>query len=237
MAPSANTGNSAPGEQCPGSARPQAPAPTTYDRLSRWYDLLAGSEHQLVHLGVERLAVRSGESVLEIGPGTGHALVALGRAAGPSGHVVGVDLSPGMLRRAAKRLACAGLEKSVRLICAGAESLPLPPSAFDAAFLSFTLELFDTTEIPRVLAECRRVLRPTGRICVVALADEGGSRHMLRLYTWAHDHYPAWVDCRPIAPARLLQDNGFRLLDVLPRRLWGLPVHIVRAALLPEPHS
>ena len=216
---------------------PHATTAATYDRLSRWYDLLAGSEQPLVHLGVESLAVQPGESIFEIGPGTGHALLALARAAGPAGHVTGVDLSPGMLRRARTRLERAGLYRQARLVCADAAHLPLPPSSFDAVFLSFTLELLAPEGIPRVLGECRRVLRPNGRLCVVSLADEGGSRRMLRLYHWAHTRFPAWVDCRPLAPSALLEENGFCVQETLRRSLWGLPVHVVRAAPSLEPVS
>lgn len=234
MAPSASTGNNSQAEPVPSRDCAASWARANYDRLSRWYDLLAGSEQGLVRLGVERLAVRPGEDILEIGPGTGHALVALARAAGSAGHVTGVDVSPGMLRRAAKRLERAGLEQQVRLVCAGAARIPLPPTSFDAVFLSFALELFDATEALQVLGECRRVLRPDGRLCIVSLAQEGGNRQMLRLYNWAHEHFPAWVDCRPIASTRLLQENGFQVQETLRRSLWGLPVHVVRATLFPE---
>ncbi len=55
----------------------------TYDRLSRWYDLLTGaSERRFRNLGLCELDVRPGERVLEIGPGTGQALVVLAQAAG-----------------------------------------------------------------------------------------------------------------------------------------------------------
>ena len=216
-----------------GPGSPQDSARAAYDRLSRWYDLLAASEQWLVRLGVGQLAAQPGESILEVGPGTGHALASLARAVGPQGQVCGVDLSPGMLHRARIRLARAGLSRQVHLVCADGARLPLPSSSFDAAFLSFTLELFEPPDGALVLGECRRVLRPSGRLCVVALANEGGSRLMLRLYTWAHGRFPSWIDCRPIAPARLLEDNSFQVRNLLRRSLWGLPVHVVCAAPLP----
>lgn len=215
------------------SLQPHATARHTYDRLSGWYDLLARSERKFVRQGVEMLALQPGESSLEIGPGTGHALLALARAVGPLGQVYGVDISPGMLHQAKQKLSRAGLSRPVRLVCADGARLALESSCFDAALLSFTLELFDTPDIPLVLGECRRVLRDGGRLCVVALAREGGSRLMLRLYNWAHARFPTWVDCRPILPARLLQDNGFRIQEVVRGGMWGLPVQVVLASRAP----
>ena len=105
---------------------------------------------------------------MEIGFGTGHSLVALAKAVGPKSTVFGLDLSDRMLQRAKASLAKFNLLARTRLRCADATQLPYAANSMDAVFMSFTLELFDTPEIPKVLRECKRVLRPGGRIVVVA---------------------------------------------------------------------
>ncbi len=210
--------------------RPRAAARSSYDRLSRVYDIITGeSEKKYRDLGLEFLHVQPGETVLEIGAGTGKALVSLARSAGEAGHVCGVDLSEGMLSMAFRRLEQAGLAGRVELKCADAAALPYSEKFFDAAFLSFTLELFDTPEIPLVLQECKRVLKPGGRIAVVAMSALGKPNLMTRLYAWSHDKFPAAVDCRPIYAQAALETAGFvtRQSRLLP--MWGLPVEIILA--------
>ncbi len=208
--------------------RPKEQARYVYDRLSRWYDLIAGpGERRARDRGLRRLGARPGEVVLEVGFGTGHGLVALARSVGPSGRVFGVDLSPGMCRVASSRVRSAGLSERVELLCGDGEALPFPAELFDAAFMSFTLELFDTPEIPRVLAECRRVLKSGGRLVVVALSQRERPGLMMRLYERAHRAFPAYFDCRPIYVEAALEEAGFQIVSVEGEALWGLPVAVV----------
>lgn len=211
-----------------GVNRSRAEAQASYDRMSGWYDLLAGSsEKRYAEAGLELLSVRAGEQVLEIGSGTGHALVSLARAAGAG--VVGLDLSPGMLHIAGRTLQKANLLQDVGLVCADGLHLPFNRRCFDAIFMSFTLELFDTPEIPQVLAECRRVLRPGGRISVVAMAKRKESGLMVRLYEWAHANYTNYVDCRPIYVRESIESAGFTLSHAAAMVMFGLPVDVVLA--------
>jgi ubiquinone/menaquinone biosynthesis C-methylase UbiE len=199
-----------------------------YDRLSRWYDLLAGNWEQAPRLaGLKLLDVQPGEMVLEIGSGTGQTLSTLAQAAGEGGRVIGLDLSPGMLAAAGTRLERTVLAGRVRFCCSDAACLPFTSESCDALFSSFTLELFDTPDIPLVLQECRRVLRPGGRLCVISLSREGPARKMVEIYEWSHARFPAVVDCRPIFARQSLEDAGFKIGEARQVSLWGLPVEIV----------
>jgi ubiquinone/menaquinone biosynthesis C-methylase UbiE len=200
----------------------------SYDRLSRWYDALAGNWEQKPRLaGLKQLGVQPGETVLEIGSATGKSLALLAQAAGEHGQVLGLDLSPGMLAAACAHLGRTGLAGRVMLTCADAACLPYASATCDALFASFTLELFDTPEIPQVLQECRRVLCPGGRLCVVSLSKEGPPLKMVGLYEWSHARFPAWVDCRPIYARQSLEGAGFNITAYMQMDLWGLPVEIV----------
>jgi len=204
---------------------------TFYDRVSGIYDLLANSsERRCRQLGVSLLRVAWGERILEIGAGTGHGLAALGAAAGSAGAVVGVDLSAGMLAAARRTLANAGSSR-IALTLADARALCFLDCSFDAAFMSFTLELFETAGLAAVLAEVRRVLRPHGRLGVVAMAETRHSGRMVGVYTRLHRRFPRIVDCRPIDVTGVLQRSGFSITRVRPMTIWGLSVLCVACSM------
>jgi len=200
-----------------------------YNKISKVYDLLAEhSEGPVRKAALDLLAPQSGESILEIGFGTGHCLVDLALAVGKTGHVYGIDLSDEMLRIAKKLLAKKNLLSRTELQCGDATALPFADNFFDALFMSFTLELFDTPEIPMVLDECRRVLRPGGRIVAASISKEQHDGFILKAYEWTHQHFPNFLDCRPIFVGRAFEEAGFGVEVQEFQKMW-VPVEIVLA--------
>jgi demethylmenaquinone methyltransferase/2-methoxy-6-polyprenyl-1,4-benzoquinol methylase len=210
-------------------SRSKEAARASYNRLSRWYDVIAGStEKKYRDWGLEKLSARPGEKILEIGFGTGHCLVALAKAVGPSGRVAGVDISDGMLAMARERLQAEGLSDRVDLYLGDAAKLDFIESgSLDGVFMSFTLELFDNPEIPRVLQECHRILKSGGRLAVVSMTKTNPPGVAVRMYEWFHEKMPNYADCRPIFARQAIEQSGFTIQDVSVSSMWGLPVEIV----------
>ncbi len=212
--------------------RSKADAQASYNRLSKIYDVLvAAGERRYREAGLTLLDIKAGDCVIEIGSGTGLSLVEFAKRTGDDGFVMGLDLSTGMLKVTGDRLSEADLGKKVSLCCGDAAYLPVKDGAFDAAFMSFTLELFDTPEIPVVLQEIRRILSPGGRLCIVSLSRAGKRGLMTNLYEWGHRRFPKLLDCRPIYLANALTTAGCKLLKELEMSYWGLRVSVVLAVI------
>jgi demethylmenaquinone methyltransferase/2-methoxy-6-polyprenyl-1,4-benzoquinol methylase len=201
-----------------------------YTRISHVYDALADAgEHRARELGIALLDAQSDERILEIGFGTGTAILPIARAAGGAGGVLGVDISEGMCQVAVQRVASAGLSDRVDLRVAAIPPIPVAAREFDAAFMAFTLELFSDEIIPAVLQEVRRVLKRGGRFVVVAM-DTGNEAQKKgfaeRTYQWLHRHFPHFVDCRPIDVVRWLEHAGYTITHAKTVDIWGLPVKV-----------
>lgn len=109
---------------------------------------------------VAELGLREGDRVLDAGCGTGRALTPLRAAVGPSGVVVGADLTPAMLQAAVR----AGRGHDGQLLLADVAALPLRSEALDAVFAAGLIaHLPQPSENLRELA---RVVRPGGTLAL-----------------------------------------------------------------------
>lgn len=132
----------------------------SYDEYAELYarhiDRLAGplADH------ICRIArLQPGDHVLDVGCGTGLVALRAAKLVGPSGRVVGVDISPGMIE-AARRADPGRVQFSVM----DAEALGFEPGTFDAVISLFAVLHF--WDISRAVGEMHRVLRPGGRLAV-----------------------------------------------------------------------
>ncbi|HEY2731967.1 MAG TPA: methyltransferase domain-containing protein [Polyangia bacterium] len=148
-----------------------AEAPVRADQAFReragetWVLLQEQTDAQLDPFGraaIEKLGLTSGARILDVGCGCGQTLLELAELAGPSGHVVGVDVSEPMLARARQRVAG---HSGIELCHANAQTHPFAADGFDALFSRFGVMFFEDARA--AFANLRRALRPTGRMAFV----------------------------------------------------------------------
>jgi ubiquinone/menaquinone biosynthesis C-methylase UbiE len=212
------------------SPRTKQEAKVVYDKFSKFYDYTLGLlGRRYLEMALELLSIVEGETVLEIGFGTGHCLKWIAKLVGPAGKVYGIDISPEMIGKTKKRLDKEGLANRAELCCGDATYLPFDDSAFDAVFMGFTLEIFDTPEIPRVLAQTKKVLKPGGRLGIVDMSKENGKSVFLKVYEWIHNKYPKYLGSRPIYAEQCLIDAGYQIKSKEKIKIFRLPAEIIVA--------
>lgn len=107
--------------------------------------------------------IAEGDDVLDVGCGAGVDTILSAMITGPSGKVVGIDLTPAMLQKAKKNLVLTEL-KNVRLEEGSAENLPFDDESFDVVTSNGALNL--VPDKARAFGEIFRVLKPGGRLMV-----------------------------------------------------------------------
>lgn len=146
----------------------------------------------------------AGESVLDIGCGTGTLAMAASRRVGPTGRVHGIDASPEMIARATRKATRAGVD--IAFQNAVAEALPFPDAQFDAVLSTVMLHHLPRPDRPRLVAEAYRVLRIGGRLLVIDFAKKPG-RHSI----WGHVHRHGNVDLNDIIA--IVSDTGLDIQE------------------------
>ncbi len=154
---------------------------------ARWYDVLSGERWVYRagrEIGIRLLDPRPGDTVIDLGCGTGLNFAGLVAAVGPTGRVVGVDRSSDMLAVARRRVAASGWNDSVTLVSADAATLD--PStivaanggrAADAVFSTYALSVIPARD--EAWRRACAAVRPGGRAGIVDMQRPRGRWRVL----------------------------------------------------------
>jgi len=156
-----------------GNPVPAAQVRTMFDRVAPIYErmntvMTAGLDARWRREALRATGLRRGMSAVDVACGSGSLTRLLGEAVGPSGSVVGVDLSTAMLREAAGRPG----PPSIRYELGDALGLPVEDATVHAATIAFGLR--NVADYRACLAEMARVTRPGGRVVVLEIATPSG---------------------------------------------------------------
>ena len=202
----------------------------TEGRLIRWathYDLAVnittlGQAHRLRKMTVDQACISSGDSVLDVGCGTGEVTL-LAKSHAKAGSVYGIDPAPEMIAVARKKAARKRLEIDFRV--GVIEALPFPDSSMDVVTSSLMMHHLPENLKARGLAEIYRVLKPGGRLLIADFLRPTGSflNHLYIAFTRHHGLRSGVEDLQAI-----LRNTGFSQIDQLEEKV--LTIGFVRAA-------
>jgi ubiquinone/menaquinone biosynthesis C-methylase UbiE len=139
------------------------------ERADVWDETVAEKDSAKLSAMAARLGLKPGDTVLDVGSGTGVLVPYLLSQLGSSGTLVGLDLARGMLRKAADK----GFGPRVSLLQADIRLAPLRSGACDAVVCYSSFPHF--RDKPAALWELHRVLRPGGAL---AIAHTSGREHI-----------------------------------------------------------
>ena len=202
----------------------------TEGRLIRWapyYDMAVnvttlGQARRLREMTVDHALIQPGDSVLDVGCGTGEVTLRAKMRAGKAGQVFGIDPAPEMITVARNKAARKGLEIDFRV--GVIESLPFSDASINVVTSSLMMHHLPENLKIRGLAEIYRVLKPGGRLLIADFMRPTGSflNHLFIAFTRHHGLKSGVEDLQ-----RPLKDAGFSQIAVLEKQI--LIIGFVRA--------
>jgi len=157
-------------------------------------------------------SLKPGQTVLDLGSGGGIDCFLAGKKVGPTGHVIGVDMTPEMLDKARANKEKVGAE-NVEFRLGEIEHLPVSDNSVDVVISNCVINL--STDKPQVLREIFRTLKPGGRMAVSDIVTSGDLPEEIKV------SMSAWAGCIAGAldadyMASLLKETGFTNISLKP---------------------
>ena len=150
-----------------------------YDFMNRAMTL--GIDIWWRRLAVKRLKRITPAHILDVATGTGDFAIQLNDSLHPQ-HITGIDLSPGMLAEAQRKVKEKGLQEVISFEEGDCMALPMQDNTFDAVTVAFGVRNFE--HLQQGYQEMARVLRPGGMLCVLELSTPTN-----KLIRWFYDLY------------------------------------------------
>lgn len=153
------------------------PWASLYDRIVSLVSL--GKEKTFRNETIALAQVKPGDTVLDVGCGTGSLALAAKKQVGPTGNVHGTDASPEMIQVARQKVAKAEIDVTFQ---AGlVENITFPDNQFDVVLSSLMMHHLPDNLKQDGLAEIYRVLKPGGRLLIVDIESSSGGSIFQRL--------------------------------------------------------
>ncbi len=194
------------------------PARVSKDQIPAMYTWIAPTHDWLAVIveakararGLELAEVNDGEDLLEVAVGTGLSFKHLLKK-NPSGHNIGVDLTPAMLKKARKRASKSG-QSNFSISQGDAYNLDFPDNKFDLVLNSYMFDLLPQSHFVPVLKEFKRVLKPGGRLVQINMTP--GKVWYNFIWEGLYRVHPALLGgCRGVEMASFFADAGFEQIQ------------------------
>jgi ubiquinone/menaquinone biosynthesis C-methylase UbiE len=189
----------------------QSEIPGVYDSLSKTYDIWGKlAETRARNRAIELADINDGQNILEVAVGTGLGFYEIVQR-NPNGTNIGVDISPGMLQKAEKRLgklAAANYELKI----GNAFKLEAETECVDLLVNNYMFDLMAFDDMDAILEEFKRVLKKGGKLILVNMTE--GESFGSGIYSLIYRISPKlFGGCRGVKLSGNLENHGFEVIS------------------------